>query len=405
MMRKETLEGYTASKSYESDGYKLLYWLDEDGRPHRGEDLPAIVKVSLSTDEIMERTWMRHGMEHRGYGRPSYVGKTVQRYVADGRPYDVDRSFKALYTFFYEKGLDTNERKKVFDHIVSRYFLNNAIDREQVIEYAKARLEQINTTQACHGMKYQMEGGHTMIQETSSKNPDVVFRFEETGGNKALFNDTVPRGNPGKVHNYVIVFYPEHDGTMASHVEFLAMNLVEIKSKHAHILLSSIAPRFPNFKYFISGECVYDEYKKTLSLNIQSGMNWQLNLSRYTQEDFAAIMERIRTDVAEGVVGIEGPGEDFGYVLLQDILRGRGPSGDLFGAISCVFFEHVLSYSLETYSTSSFRGQTKENIGVLRDWCNEGISIKTFDSKQTCEAEPRGGLDVKLSPGLFFLFN
>lgn len=392
-MNSQTLEGYTASKRYESEGYTLFYWLDADGRPHRTNDLPAVIKVSIESGEILERTWMMHAVEHRGYGRPSFLGKTVQRFVSDGRPYDVDKSFDALYTYFYDKGLNLVERKRIFDVVVNRYFMGNAIDREQVVEYAKARLDQINTTQACHGMKYQ-EGG-AIIQETTSKNPDVVFRFEEVGSVGPLRNETTPKENPGKVHNYVIVFYPDSTGAMCSHVEFLSMNLVEIKSKHAHILLSKISTRFPDFKYFISGECLYNEEKGSLSLNIQSGMNWQLNLSRFTPADLEIVRDRMRVDIAEGVEVLSGDriNEDFGYVLLQDVLRGRGPSNDLFGAVACVFFEHVLGFKLEPYATSSFRGQTSERTAALKDWCDEGVSIKTFNDKKTCETEPRAGLN------------
>jgi hypothetical protein len=387
-MRSETLEGYTASKGYESEGYRLLYWLDADGRPHRGDDLPAIVKVGFDNGEVLERTWMTHAVEHRNYGRPSFVGRTVQRYVADGRPYDVDKSFSALYSYFFDKGVNPIDCKRAFDFIVNRYFLGNAIGREQVVEYAKARLEQINSTQACHGMKY-VEGG-SVIQETSSKTPDIVFRFDE-GPVGPLLNETTPKENPGKVHNYVIVFYPEVDGTMCSHIEFLGMNLVEVKSKHAHILLSKIATRFPDFRYFISGECIYDGDNKSLSLNIQSGMNWQLNLSRFTKEDIQEIKDRMRVDIAEGNLSFPGSRhvEDFGYVLLQDILR----TEDLFGAVARVFFEFVLGFVIDKYATSSFRGQTKESLNVVKDWCEEGITIRMFNDTKTCNANPETGIN------------
>lgn len=375
------MDDYSVVKSFESKGYKVYYWFDDEGRPHREGDKPAVVKVDLQ-NRVLERTWYKHGMEHRGYGRPSFVGEEdSERYVNEGRPYDIDRSLRGLYDYFDKNGLEGGVKKQVYDLLIDRYFLETAIRKERVVEYAQARLAQINTSQACHAMKYVERNS---IQETTAGKPDVVFRFDE-GSIEPLNNNTTPRERPGKVHNYVIVFAPD------SHIEFLAMNLVEIRSKHAHILLSKFAPRFPDFKYLISGECVYNRETNKLSLNIQSGMNWQLNLSRFTSEDIERLRERMRLDVENGAIEFPRGAEDYGYVVLNDLMRGRGPKNDLFGAVAAVYFNQVLGFEIDQYSTSTFRGLTKESLDVVRSWCDQGVTIDTFSDKKTCETKPSSG--------------
>lgn len=375
------MDDYSVVKSFENKGYRVLYWFDDEGRPHRENDKPAVVKVDLQ-NRVLEQTWYKHGMEHRGYGRPSFIGEDgSERYVNEGRPYDIDRSLKGLYDYFDKNGWDAGRKKQVYDLLIDRYFLETAIRKEQVVEYAQARLAQINTTQACHAMKYVDKNS---IQETTAGKPDVVFRFDE-GSKEPLNNNTTPRERPGKVHNYVIVFAPD------SHIEFLAMNLVEIRSKHAHILLSKFAPRFPDFKYLISGECIYDPATKKLSLNIQSGMNYQLNLSRFTPDDIERLRQRMKTDIQTGAVNFAPGTEDYGYVMLNDLMQGRGPKHDLFGAVSAVYFNQVLGFAIDQYSTSTFRGLTKESLDVVKSWCSQGVTIDTFADKKTCETKPSSG--------------
>jgi len=407
----DILQGYTLTReTEEGDGRsRTLYWLDDRGRYHRSGDYPAVIK--LIDGKVVERTWYKHGVEHRGLGkkkegkeRPDYgIGRPTfynsvtgeERYVNDGRPYDVNSSIDEFYRYFETEGITNFERKIIYDTLIDRYFLETAIHKKDVVEYAQARLEQINTTQACHAVNViSKDNLEETIQETSSSKSDYVFRFEE-GSSEPLFNNTLPKQNPGRVHNYVIIFAPrENDNPLPeSHIEFLAMNLVEVRSKHAHILLSKFAPRFRDFKYLISGECIFNPKSGKFSVNIQSGMNWQLNLSRFSEQDLQGIKDRMKSDIINGNLEVPSDLADYAYVLLQDILRGRGPKNDLFGAIAELYFSQCLGYEVGVYETKTFRGQTKEDIRILKQWCEQGVGIRIFDNKKVCDSNPTGGRD------------
>lgn len=418
-MKKETLfEDYTTKNIVNGSSIEL-YWLDNRGKPHRKDDQPAIITVTGSWD-IIDMTWMRHGVESRALGRPSYVNMVTgeERYKHKGRPYDLSLFFKSFYDLYnsttksikpdddpffvelynaYGPSLSKDDRKLVYDILIDKYFLGKAIRKEQVVEYAKSRLSQINTEQACHSMVYVNEG--KVIQETTSKKPDTVIRFNE-GPVAPLNNNTIPRKVPGKVHNYVMVFVPRKNHSIPeSDIEFLAMNLVELRSKHAHILLSKFAPKYEDFKYLISGESIVDPQTGELSINIQSGMNWQLNLSRFTQEDIQGLRNSITKDIREGSILLPPDLEDYAYIMMHDILRGQGPKADMFGALPVIYFTHVLGYKFGSYSTASFRGLTKETVDNMKSWCNEGVTIEKFSDLKTCKIPTNKGEDVCLETG------
>ena len=412
------LEGFDISKDEEDNVYgnvKTLYWLDSFGRSHREGDYPAIVKIARKEDGeyvIVERSWYKHGVEHRGLGRPSFISTNSKRYVHDGRPYDVEASISLHYRHFDnpDNGITQFDKKIVYDYLVNRYFLETAIHKKDVVEYARGRLKTINTTQSCHALNFVDEGRG--IQETASTKSDLIVRFDE-GSENPLNNESLPTDKPGKVHNYVIIFVPRPNGNVIpeSHIEFLAMNLVEVRSKHAHILLSKFAPKFEDFKYFISGECFINPKDNKLFVNIQSGMNWQLNLSRFSEEDLNNIRSRMRKDIEDGNLELEEEKEEkmdeppnspaniqiridniriramanYAYVLLQDMMRGRGPKADLFGAVAELYFSQCLGYEVGGYETKTFRGQTSEDLGTLKQWCSQGVGIRIFDNKKDCQ--------------------
>ena len=396
----DVLQGYSIARDNNGgeEGSRTLYWLDDLGRYHREGDYPAVIK--LINGKVVERTWYKEGVEHRGLGRPTFYNSVTgeERYVDNGRPYDPVTSIDSLYQYKPVRRIKSLERKIIYDMLIDRYFLETAIHKEKVVEYAQARLRQINTTQACHAVNF--TDNDEGIQETSSTKSDYVFRFEE-GSSEPLNNDTLPEQNPGRVHNYVIIFAPRENNPLPeSHIEFLAMNLVEVRSKHAHILLSKFAPRFKDFKYLISGECIFNPKSDKLSVNIQSGMNWQLNLSRFSEQDLQNIKDRMKSDIVNGNLEVPADLADYAYILLQDILRGRGPKNDLFGAVAELYFSQCLGYEVGVYSTSTFRGQTKEDLRVLKQWCDQGVGIRVFDNKKNCDSNPTGGRDFCAIPNL-----
>jgi len=405
----DILQGYTIARDNNGgeEGSRTLYWLDDLGRYHRAGDYPAVIK--LINGKVVERTWYKEGVEHRGLGRPTFYNSITgeERYVDNGRPYDPVTSIDNLYQYNPTRHID---RKIIYDMLIDRYFLETAIHKKDVVEYAQSRLRQINTTQACHAVNITTvieenpADNYDVIQETSSTNSDYVFRFEE-GSSEPLNNDTLPDQNPGRVHNYVIIFSPRENNPLPeSHIEFLAMNLVEVRSNHAHILLSKFAPRFKDFKYLISGECIFNPKSDKLSVNIQSGMNWQLNLSRFSEQDLQNIKDRMKSDIVNGNLEVstdhKDPLIDYAYILLQDILRGRGPKNDLFGAIAELYFSQCLGYEVGVYETKTFRGQTKEDLRVLKQWCDQGVGIRVFDNKKICDSNPTRGRDFCAMPDL-----
>lgn len=267
-------------------------------------------------------------------------------------------------------------RKRDFDDMVNGYFCDEddqdtgkipLVNGGRVVPYAVERLRKLNQEQACQSMTFD---GKTYT-ETSSKNPDVVLRIDE-GPVAPLGNETVPDQFVGAVHNYVIVLVPNPlTGKLESKIEFLRMNLVEVRSKHAHIILSKIDPgRRGNFLYMASGECVYDG--KKMLVNIQSGMNWEINLSR------PGIYERVQ-------------GVRKNMTSFKTIFEGVGPKNDFWGAVAYTFFRDVLGYSSIEYGTSTLRKKTSESLENIQEtWCGNGVGVEVYGTKDQCLSRDEG---------------
>lgn len=282
-----------------------------------------------------------------------------------------------------EKHPTNQSAKTKFDNMVNRYFSDEdsqddgkvpLVNGKRVVPYAIDRLRKLNQEQACQPMTF--DG--SMYTETSSKKPDVVLRIDE-GPVAPLGNETTPDQFPGAIHNYVIVLVPNPStGMLESRIEFLRMNLVEVRSKHAHIILSKIDPeRKGNFLYIASGECVFDG--KTMTVNIQSGMNWEINLSR------PGIQERVQE-------------VRLGMTSAKTISDGVGPKNDFWGAIAYTFFRDVLGYSNIEYGTSTLRKKTSGSLEDIQQfWCENGVSVEAYRSKDKCLSREEG-INVCLKP-------
>lgn len=267
-------------------------------------------------------------------------------------------------------------KKLEFDNMVNRYFSDEdspvdgkvpLVNGRRVVPYAIDRLRKLNQEQACQPMTF--DG--SVYTETSSKNPDVVLRIDE-GPVAPLGNETTPDQFPGAIHNYVIVLVPNPStGMLESRIEFLRMNLVEVRSKHAHIILSKIDPeRKGGFLYMASGECVFDG--RTMIVNIQSGMNWEINLSRPGIHETVQKVRRTMTSE-------------------QTISEGVGPKNDFWGAVACTFFRDVLGYSYVEYGTSTLRKKTTGSLEDIRNnWCRNGVSVEAYKSKDKCLSREEG---------------
>lgn len=270
-------------------------------------------------------------------------------------------------------------KKTEFDNLINRYFCDEEFPEEgkiplvggkRVIPYAIERLRKLNQEQACQSMNY--DG--VSYTETSSKTPDTVLRIDE-GPVAPLINETKPEEAVGKVHNYVIVLVRNPlTGLWESKIEFLRMNLVEVRSKHAHIILSKIDPeRTGEFLYIASGECIFDG--RSTIVNIQSGMNWEINLSR---PGISMQVEEIRSRMTGGKI--------------ENLFsRGVGPKNDFWGAIAFVFFREVLQYPNVEYGTSTLRKKTTETKETIQKfWCEAGVDVEEYNSVKNCRSREGG---------------
>lgn len=274
--------------------------------------------------------------------------------------------------------------KDRFDEVVGRFFCDGdnpepgkipLVPGRVVIPYSLERLEKLNREHACSPMVF--EGGY--YTETGSKTTGVVLRIQE-GKISPLGNETTPETAVGMVHNYVIVLVRNPTtGLWETKIEFLRMNLVEVRSKHSHIVLTKIDPeRRGDFLYLSSGECLFDG--STLFVNIQSGMNWELNLSR---PGISQVVGEVRVRMMEE-----------GGKLETLLSRGVGPKNDFWGAISTIFFKQVLGYPVVEYVTSTLRKKTTESKSVIQSqWCRGGVEVEQFASLEDCKKR-RGGVDL-----------
>lgn len=257
--------------------------------------------------------------------------------------------------------------KEWFDSMVGELLSDRMVPGEVVIPYARERLQRLQRDLMCQ----KVNSSSNIFEETKSKYPDAVIRVEE-GWVAPLANESSPRDFPGKIHNYVLFCYwNPKTGAWETAIEFLRMNFLEVRSKHAHIILTKIYPRYgTNFRYIVSGECVFDQDSGILTVNVQSGMNWELNLSR---PDTMEWMDSIRDSLPE------------------DIRRGRGPKNDVWGAIIDVYFQRVLGFPRTRFGTSTLRGKTSEKRSVIQSqWCSEGVVVEEYPSLNDCMKRSNG---------------
>lgn len=57
---------------------KTQYWLDKKGRPHRDDDLPAVIHANG------EKIWCQHGLVHRDDDRPAVISADRLEWYKDG---------------------------------------------------------------------------------------------------------------------------------------------------------------------------------------------------------------------------------------------------------------------------------------------------------------------------------